>query len=115
MRRAQVKAGYEPVVTPHIGSKQLYVTSGHYEKYGKDSFQPIKTPDENEEFFLKPMNCPHHCEIYKTKPGHTRIFPFATQNLERSIAMNKVENFMVLRVCAGLLRTMRIFSVHPIR
>lgn len=75
MRRAQVRAGYDPVVTPHIGSKQLYVTSGHYEKYGKDSFQPIHTPDENEEFLLKPMNCPHHCEIYKTKPRSYKDLP----------------------------------------
>ena len=75
MRKAQVKAGYEPVVTPHIGSKQLYVTSGHYEKYGKDSFQPIRTPDEGEEFFLKPMNCPHHCEIYKFKPRSYKDLP----------------------------------------
>lgn len=75
MRKAQIKAGYDPVVTPHIGSKQLYVTSGHYEKYGKDSFQPIRTPDEGEEFLLKPMNCPHHCEIYKTKPRSYRDLP----------------------------------------
>ena len=75
MRKAQVKAGYLPVVTPHIGSKELYVTSGHYEKYGADSFQPIKTPNEGEEFFLKPMNCPHHCEIYKTKPRSYRDLP----------------------------------------
>jgi threonyl-tRNA synthetase len=75
MRRAQVKAGYDPVVTPHIGSKALYVTSGHYEKYGKDSFQPIHTPDVGEEFLLKPMNCPHHCEIYKTKPRSYRDLP----------------------------------------
>lgn len=75
MRRAQVKAGYDPVITPHIGSKSLYVTSGHYEKYGKDSFQPIHTPDEGEEFLLKPMNCPHHCEIYKTKPRSYRDLP----------------------------------------
>ncbi|MBS1488792.1 MAG: threonine--tRNA ligase [Bacteroidetes bacterium] len=75
MRKAQVKAGYDPVVTPHIGSKQLYVTSGHYEKYGKDSFQPIHTPDESEEFLLKPMNCPHHCEIYKTKPRSYKELP----------------------------------------
>jgi threonyl-tRNA synthetase len=75
LRRAQVKAGYEPVVTPHIGGKELYVTSGHYEKYGKDSFQPIHTPDENEEFLLKPMNCPHHCEIYKVKPRSYRDLP----------------------------------------
>ncbi len=75
MRKAQVRAGYDPVVTPHIGGKSLYVTSGHYEKYGKDSFQPIHTPDENEEFLLKPMNCPHHCEIYKTKPRSYRDLP----------------------------------------
>lgn len=75
MRKAQVKAGYDPVVTPHIGSKALYVTSGHYEKYGKDSFQPIHTPDESEEFLLKPMNCPHHCEIYKSKPRSYRDLP----------------------------------------
>jgi threonyl-tRNA synthetase len=75
MRKAQVKAGYDPVVTPHIGSKSLYVTSGHYEKYGKDSFQPIHTPDEGEEFLLKPMNCPHHCEIYRVKPRSYRELP----------------------------------------
>lgn len=75
LRRAQVRAGYLPVVTPHIASKELYVTSGHYAKYGADSFQPIRTPDEGEEFFLKPMNCPHHCEIYKTKPRSYRDLP----------------------------------------
>ena len=75
MRQAQVKAGYLPVVTPHIGSKELYVTSGHYEKYGEDSFQPIKTPNENEEVLLKPMNCPHHCEIYKSEPRSYRDLP----------------------------------------
>ena len=64
LKKAQKKAGYQMVITPHIGNKELYVTSGHYEKYGDDSFQPIKTPKENEEFYLKPMNCPHHCEIY---------------------------------------------------
>jgi len=75
LRRAQVRAGYSPVITPHIASKELYVTSGHYAKYGKDSFQPIRTPDEGEEFFLKPMNCPHHCEIYKTKPRSYKDLP----------------------------------------
>ncbi|AKQ45459.1 threonyl-tRNA synthetase [Rufibacter radiotolerans] len=75
MRKAQMKAGYQPVVTPHIGSKELYVTSGHYEKYGADSFQPIRTPNEGEEFFLKPMNCPHHCEIYKTRPRSYKELP----------------------------------------
>src|SRR5690554_5712435 len=66
LMKAQQKAGYEMVITPHIGHKDLYVTSGHYAKYGEDSFQPIHTPNEGEEFLLKPMNCPHHCEIYKT-------------------------------------------------
>jgi len=75
LQRAQVKAGYEPVVTPHIGHKNLYVTSGHYDKYGADSFQPIHTPQEGEEFLLKPMNCPHHCEIYKTKPRSYKDLP----------------------------------------
>jgi threonyl-tRNA synthetase len=75
MQTAQVKAGYEQVITPHIGHKNLYITSGHYEKYGKDSFQPIQTPQEGEEFFLKPMNCPHHCEIYKTKPRSYKDLP----------------------------------------
>jgi threonyl-tRNA synthetase len=75
LQRAQVRAGYEQVITPHIGHKNLYITSGHYEKYGADSFQPIKTPQEGEEFFLKPMNCPHHCEIYKTKPRSYKDLP----------------------------------------
>ncbi|MEJ5961671.1 threonine--tRNA ligase [Pedobacter immunditicola] len=75
LTRAQSKSGYEQVVTPHIGHKNLYVTSGHYEKYGKDAFQPIKTPQEGEEFFLKPMNCPHHCEIYKVKPRSYKDLP----------------------------------------
>ena len=75
MRKAQIKAGYEPVITPHIGSKELYITSGHYEKYGEDSFQPISTPHEGEEFMLKPMNCPHHCEIYKVKPRSYKDLP----------------------------------------
>jgi len=75
LQRAQIKAGYEPVVTPHIGHKNLYITSGHYEKYGADSFQPIFTPQEGEEFLLKPMNCPHHCEIYKTKPRSYKDLP----------------------------------------
>lgn len=75
MQKAQLDSGYLPVITPHIGSKSLYVTSGHYEKYGKDSFQPIKTPVEGEEFFLKPMNCPHHCEIYKSSPRSYKDLP----------------------------------------
>ncbi|MFZ9074726.1 MAG: threonine--tRNA ligase [Flavobacteriaceae bacterium] len=75
LKKAQARAGYEQVISPHIGNKELYMTSGHYEKYGADSFQPIQTPAEGEEFLLKPMNCPHHCEIYKTKPWSYRDLP----------------------------------------
>jgi threonyl-tRNA synthetase len=75
LKVAQKKAGYEQVITPHIGSKDLYVCSGHYAKYGADSFQPIQTPAQGEEFLLKPMNCPHHCEIYKTKPRSYKDLP----------------------------------------
>jgi len=75
LKAAQHKAGYEQVISPHIGNKELYITSGHYEKYGADSFQPIHTPAEGEEFLLKPMNCPHHCEIYKAKPWSYRDLP----------------------------------------
>ncbi len=75
LSEAQRKAGYEFVITPHIANKELYVTSGHYEKYGEDSFQPIKTPHEGEEFLLKPMNCPHHCEIYKTSQWSYKDLP----------------------------------------
>jgi threonyl-tRNA synthetase len=75
LRKEQIKRGYDGVISPHIGNKKLYVTSGHYEKYGEDSFQPIKTPNENEEFYLKPMNCPHHCEIYNSRPRSYRDLP----------------------------------------
>ena len=75
LKKAQLKAGYEQVITPHIANKDLYVCSGHYDKYGEDSFQPIKTPNEDEEFFLRPMNCPHHCEIYKSKPRSYKDLP----------------------------------------
>ena len=75
MKREQLKRGYQPVITPHIGKKELYVTSGHYEKYGEDSFQPIHTPREGEEFLLKPMNCPHHCEIFGNKPRSYKELP----------------------------------------
>ncbi len=75
LRKIQKRYGYLQVITPHIGNKQLYVTSGHYAKYGKDSFQPIHTPEEGEEYFLKPMNCPHHCEIYKTAPRSYKDLP----------------------------------------
>ena len=75
LKKEQIKRGYQPVITPHIGSKKLYMTSGHWEKYGKDSFQPIMTPQEGEEFMLKPMNCPHHCEIYGHRPRSYRELP----------------------------------------
>ena len=75
LKKAQQKAGYEMVITPHIGQKELYITSGHYAKYGEDSFQPIKTPKLDEEFLLKPMNCPHHCEIYNSKPWSYKELP----------------------------------------
>lgn len=76
LKKIQLQFDYEQVMTPHIGSKDLYVTSGHYAKYGKDSFQPINTPEEGEEFLLRPMNCPHHCEIYKVKPRSYKDLPF---------------------------------------
>ncbi len=75
LKEAQRKSGYEAVITPHIGNKELYITSGHYAKYGADSFQPIQTPAEGEEYLLKPMNCPHHCEIYKARPRSYRDLP----------------------------------------
>ena len=75
LKAAQKKAGYEQVISPHIGNKELYITSGHYDKYGEDSFQPIETPAEGETFLLKPMNCPHHCEIYKTRPWSYKELP----------------------------------------
>lgn len=75
LKEAQRNAGYEPVISPHIGNKELYVTSGHYAKYGEDSFQPIQTPEEGEEYLLKPMNCPHHCEIYKSQARSYRDLP----------------------------------------
>lgn len=75
LKKVQKESGYEPIMTPHIGNKELYVKSGHYEKYGHDSFRPISTPVEGEEFMLKPMNCPHHCEIYKSKPRSYKDLP----------------------------------------
>jgi threonyl-tRNA synthetase len=75
MRKEQLKRGYQEVMTPHIGKKELYMTSGHYEKYGQDSFRPISTPREGEEFLLKPMNCPHHCEVYGHRPHSYKELP----------------------------------------
>ena len=76
MKKLQKRYGYQQVIILHIGAKQLYVTSGHWAKYGKDSFQPIQTPEEGEEYLLKPMNCPHHCEIYKSTPKSYKDLPF---------------------------------------
>ena len=76
MYREQKKQGYQHVTSPHIGSKELYVTSGHYEKYGESSFQPIQVPSDNDEYLLKPMNCPHHCEIYNFKPHSYKDLPY---------------------------------------
>ncbi|KGN78413.1 threonyl-tRNA synthetase [Porphyromonadaceae bacterium COT-184 OH4590] len=76
LKQLQKRYGYQQVITPHIGAKQLYVTSGHWAKYGKDSFQPIQTPEEGEEYLLKPMNCPHHCEVYKSSPRSYKDLPF---------------------------------------
>jgi threonyl-tRNA synthetase len=90
------------VITPHIGSKELYVTSGHYAKYGKDSFQPINTPNEGEEFLLKPMNCPHHCEIYKFKPRSYKDSACAVwPSSERCIAMSRVASCTALTRVRG--------------
>ncbi|MEL6629180.1 MAG: threonine--tRNA ligase, partial [Bacteroidota bacterium] len=75
LKKVQIKAGYDLVVTPHLGKKELYQTSGHWQKYGEDSFQPIQTPSEGEEFLLRPMNCPHHCEIYSAKPRSYKELP----------------------------------------
>ena len=75
LKKEQLKRGYQPVITPHVGKKELYVTSGHWEKYGEDSFQPIKTPREGEEFMLKPMNCPHHCEVFGHRPHSYKELP----------------------------------------
>ena len=100
LKKAQKSAGYDQVITPHIGNKELYVCSGHYEKYGEDSFQPIKTPDPNEEFYLKPMNCPHHCEIFKSRPRSYRDLPlrfaddahiFCTQDQVKTEFMNVID------------------------
>src|SRR5690554_4859953 len=84
LKRVQKKYGYEQVMTPHIGDVKLYKTSGHYEKYGKDSFQPISTPAEGEEYLLKPMNCPHHCEIFKTKPHSYKDLPLRMRSEEHT-------------------------------
>jgi threonyl-tRNA synthetase len=95
LSKAQKKAGYEFVMSPHIGAKELYVTSGHWDKYGADSFQPIKTPNEGEEFLLKPMNCPHHCEIYKTSQWSYRDLPKDMQNSVPFTDTNNLENYTV--------------------
>ncbi len=89
LKKVQRKAGYVQVITPHIGNVELYRTSGHLAKYGKDSFQPINTPIEGEQFFLKPMNCPHHCEIYKSKPKSYKDLPLRIAEFGPFTVMNK--------------------------
>ena len=89
LRSVQKEYGYQQVITPHIGNKELYVTSGHYAKYGKDSFQPIHTPVEGEEYLLKPMNCPHHCEISRSNPARTRICRSVWRSSARSTATSR--------------------------
>jgi threonyl-tRNA synthetase len=92
------KRGYKIVTTPHIGNVNLYKTSGHFEKYGADSFQPISTPQEGEQFMLKPMNCPHHCEIYNATPhSYKDLASTGWLSLEQSTDMSKAVNFMDLQ------------------
>jgi len=109
LKKIQAKHGYQPVITPHIGQKELYVTSGHYEKYGKNSFQPIHTPEEGEEFLLKPMNCPHHCEIYKSKPRSYKDLPVGMLSLVRFTVTSRAENFTDSHGCVALPRMTPIF------
>ena len=104
LRKKQNEYGYLPVVTPHIGSKDLYVTSGHYAKYGKDSFQPIHTPQEGEEYMLKPMNCPHHCEIFRSSPRSYKGSSFETGG---------VRNRLPLRAERRAPRTYQGTFLHP--
>ena len=95
LKKAQKKAGYKQVISPHIGNKELYMTSGHYQKYGESSFQPITTPADGEEFLLKPMNCPHHCEMYNAKQwSYKRTSLLDMLSLELFIDTNKVVNYM---------------------
>jgi threonyl-tRNA synthetase len=101
MKKAQEEGGYQQVSTPHIGSKDLYVTSGHYEKYGKDSFQPISTPQEGEEFLLKPMNCPHHCEIYASRPRSYKDLPMRLRSSARCTATSRAANCTALTRVRG--------------
>ena len=112
LKEEQEKRGYKMVTTPHIGKKELYQTSGHYEKYGEDSFQPINTPKDGEEFLLKPMNCPHHCEVFAHRPKYIRTYRFVLQNLERYIDMSKVGSFMDFQGFVALLKMMPIYPVQ---
>ena len=114
LKKAQMKAGYEQVISPHIGNKELYVTSGHYEKYGSDSFQPILTPSENEEFLLKPMNCPHHCEIYKSKPWSYRDLPKRYAEFGTVYRYEQSGELHGLTRVEGLPKMMLIFFVDQI-
>ena len=93
LRKIQKQYGYQQVITPHIGNKNLYVTSGHYAKYGKDSFQPIHTPEEGEEYLLKPMNCPHHCEIFRALPAATATCHCVSLSSAQSTATSRAASY----------------------
>ena len=114
LKEAQRKAGYEQVVSPHIGHKELYTTSGHYEKYGADSFQPIKTPSKDEEFLLKPMNCPHHCEIFSSRSWSYRDLPKRYAEFGTVYRYEQSGELHGLTRVRDLRKMMPIFSVRPI-
>jgi len=116
LKKVQKEAGYQPVITPHIGNVNLYKTSGHFDKYGKDSFRPITTPIEGEAFFLKPMNCPHHCEIYNVKPHSYKDLPIRYAEFGTVYRYEQSgELHGLTRVTGGSHRMMPIFSVHLIK
>ena len=115
LRHIQKRYGYKEVITPHIGSKNLYVTSGHYAHYGKDSFQPIHTPEEDEEYMLKPMNCPHHCEVFAWKPRSYRDLPLRIAEFGTVYRTRRAVSCTDLHVCARSLRTMPTSSAVPTR
>lgn len=115
LRRVLKPYNYQEVITPGIGSKNLYVTSGHYAHYGKDSFQPIHTPEEDEEYMLKPMNCPHHCEVYARKPRSYKDLPLRISEFGTVFRYEKSGELTDLHVCAHSLRTMLISSYAQTR
>ena len=115
LRKIQKRYGYLQVITPHIGNKQLYVTSGHYAKYGKDSFQPIHTPEEGEEYLLMPMNCPHHCEIFRWLPPLLSRTASAPCRIRHSIPLRTAASFTASPACEVSRRTTPTSSAPPTR